>query len=75
MAGHAAFWLASFLIASGCLLRAWKVGANGLDDDGVFKDANQYNWTTVWALAGVGLMACALVDMFTFFNPPPASLR
>jgi hypothetical protein len=75
MIGHIAFWLASFVIALVCLMAAWKVGADGLDEDGNVRDEVQRNWTKMWAFAGIALAAVALVDMYSFFNPPPASIR
>jgi hypothetical protein len=75
MASHVAYWLASFVIATLCFLKAWKVGANGLDDQGVFKDQSQWNRTEIWTIAGAGLAALAFLDAFMFFNPPPASMR
>jgi hypothetical protein len=76
MSGHVMLLIVAAVIAPFCFWRAWKSGADGLDDQGTIKRGwNKLSITEAWVAIGAGLVVLALVDVFFLFNPPPPSLN
>ncbi|MFY9688070.1 MAG: hypothetical protein WAJ88_19920 [Pseudolabrys sp.] len=76
MIGHVMLLIVAAVIAPFCFWRAWKSGADGLDDQGNIKRGwNKLTITEAWVAIGAGLLIRAFVDIFFLFNPPPPSMN
>ena len=70
---HAVVWIVLAMLGVLCLGRAWAHGRGGMDEQYKFSLTPEYDKVQLWGIAGFALLAFALVDVFLFFNPEPAS--